>query len=388
MRVNIGKGLHLGIGGRFHILLLIVSSVGFGSVVMAQKSESGKSDRSLPAWNLPPDVSSQLDYAVDRLNSEMAAHVGDYKKARDIQQEIVRVYERYAGTRYYLTVSERATLDEMNEAVKFDSRQQEHLREALKLIAKGKAEIRASNGDAALVHLAKAEKLLSELLKPDGAMLIECHQVQVFAYLVKHDWATAKLRADKAISSLRKTYGEDHPTFLNEVGLKGLFLVMNGESDKAEPLLRRVVEDIERLGGRSHKGVSQNLLRLSQALRKQKKLAEAETACREALSLSEHRDLKKDPTAKFCLSEMANIYSEQGKYKEAEEFLDRALALNERTFGEESLDVLSNLEQYVKLLRDEKRTDDANRMDDRAKKLRARLAEKGQTLDQFLPLEE
>ncbi len=62
----------------------------------------------------------------------------------------------------------------------------------------------------------------------------------------------------------------------------------------------------------------------------------------------------------------------QGRYAEAEPLFQRALAINEKALGPEHPDVAQSLENYAALLRQTARADEAERMEARAKAIRAK----------------
>ncbi len=62
----------------------------------------------------------------------------------------------------------------------------------------------------------------------------------------------------------------------------------------------------------------------------------------------------------------------QGRYAEAEPLFQRALAIDEKALGPEHPDVAASLENYAALLRQTARADEAERMEARAKAIRAK----------------
>ena len=72
------------------------------------------------------------------------------------------------------------------------------------------------------------------------------------------------------------------------------------------------------------------------------------------------------------LNNLALLYIAQGKYAEAEPLYQRSLAIWERALGPEHPNVASSLENYAALLRQAARADEAERMEARAKAIRAK----------------
>ncbi len=77
------------------------------------------------------------------------------------------------------------------------------------------------------------------------------------------------------------------------------------------------------------------------------------------------------------LNNLAQLYHAQGKYAqgkyaEAEPLYQRSLAIREKALGPEHPDVATSLENYAALLRQTARADQAERMEARAKAMRAK----------------
>ncbi len=72
------------------------------------------------------------------------------------------------------------------------------------------------------------------------------------------------------------------------------------------------------------------------------------------------------------LNNLAELYSAQDHYAEAEPFYQRALAIVEKALGPEHPHVATTLENYAALLRETARADEAERMEARAKAIRAK----------------
>ena len=70
------------------------------------------------------------------------------------------------------------------------------------------------------------------------------------------------------------------------------------------------------------------------------------------------------------LSNLANLYSKQGKYTEAEPLYNRSLAIYEKALGPEHPNVAATLGNYAKLLREMNRDAEAEKMEARAKAIR------------------
>ncbi len=74
------------------------------------------------------------------------------------------------------------------------------------------------------------------------------------------------------------------------------------------------------------------------------------------------------------LNNLAVLYKAQGRYAEAEPLYQRALVIWEKAPGPEHPNVAQSLENYAALLRKTGRSDEATKMEARAKAIRAKHA--------------
>ena len=72
------------------------------------------------------------------------------------------------------------------------------------------------------------------------------------------------------------------------------------------------------------------------------------------------------------LANLAELYRTQGKYAEAEPLYRRSLAIWEKSLGSEHSHVATSLENYAALLRQTARADQAEKLEARAKAIRAK----------------
>ena len=72
------------------------------------------------------------------------------------------------------------------------------------------------------------------------------------------------------------------------------------------------------------------------------------------------------------LNKLAELYKTQGHYAQAEPLYQRSLAIKEKTLGPEHSGVAQSLENYAALLRQTARSEEAERLEVRAKAIRAK----------------
>lgn len=89
-----------------------------------------------------------------------------------------------------------------------------------------------------------------------------------------------------------------------------------------------------------------------------RRLAQAELRFLDAMKLSESF-AQEDPRRATSLNNLAALYHSQGKYAFAEDHYKRALAINEKIFGKESLEVARNLYNLAVLCSAKARFDEA-----------------------------
>ncbi len=115
------------------------------------------------------------------------------------------------------------------------------------------------------------------------------------------------------------------------------------------------------------------------ALSDQGRYGEAEPFARKALKLGEEEFGREHAATAALLSNLARLYEDQGRYTESEPLHKRALTIWEKALRPEHPDVaqsLNNLalENYAGLLRDTGRIAEAEKMEARAKAIRAKQA--------------
>jgi tetratricopeptide (TPR) repeat protein len=74
------------------------------------------------------------------------------------------------------------------------------------------------------------------------------------------------------------------------------------------------------------------------------------------------------------LSNLADLYSVQGRYADAEPLYQKSLDIGERALGPEHPGVAGIQEKYAELLRKAKRVAEAEKLEARAKAIRAKQA--------------
>jgi tetratricopeptide (TPR) repeat protein len=108
----------------------------------------------------------------------------------------------------------------------------------------------------------------------------------------------------------------------------------------------------------------------------QKCVHEGRRAHRQALAVDEKLLGADHPKVAADLNDLALLYDAQGNFAQAEALLSRALRICEKAYGEEHPGVIPSLEYLATFLRRTRRPAEAQKVEARAKAIRARLGPK------------
>jgi tetratricopeptide (TPR) repeat protein len=257
----------------------------------------------------------------------------------------------------------------------------------------GKKLLEDDDSARAVQYLVHARKVLSRLLKPNNKSVIEGSEELALAYMAKRDYKSAKDELTRNVDLIAMNYGNEHPDYFQELGTLAAALALNGEFRRAEMIFRRNVTECRRLGGKTHSSVAQHLAGLANVLSKEGKDREAEETGREAIDLLEPTDLvipegrtiKEHLSLVAALRTVAEIYRKHGRYPEADQKLRHALDLDLKLFGKANKVVEDDMVKYVAVLREEKRIDEAERIEECLSDTRRLVAQSHQLRIENLP---
>ena len=102
-----------------------------------------------------------------------------------------------------------------------------------------------------------------------------------------------------------------------------------GEYAKAQPLAEQALT-LARKGGSRDSELSLCLIDLAYVYTNQGRYANAEEMCKLGLGLQEEVYYKEHPYVAYTLRILSNIYQGQGRYRAAGQVLDRAMAIMEK----------------------------------------------------------
>jgi tetratricopeptide (TPR) repeat protein len=155
---------------------------------------------------------------------------------------------------------------------------------------------------------------------------------------------------ERAVAILERTYGRDHPyTMVSLVNLS-LLLSRAGELEKAETILREVVENRRRIAGEEHPETVEATINLASLLHDAGEIEEAESLLRRGVEVTLEAKGEEDPVSLTARNNLGLFLVESGHPDEAERLLDRVLELERRVLGPDhpnTILTLSNLAQAV-----------------------------------------
>ncbi|EAW37505.1 kinesin light chain-like protein [Lyngbya sp. PCC 8106] len=135
----------------------------------------------------------------------------------------------------------------------------------------------------------------------------------------------------------------------NRLEQQAVQLYQQGKYNEAIPILKRVLEIIERLLGENHPDVAQSLNNLAILYRDQGRYSEAEPLFQRSLTIYEKALGENHPDVAQSLNNLAQLYYSQGRYSEAEPLHQRSLAIREKALGENHPDVATSLNNLAQL---------------------------------------
>jgi tetratricopeptide (TPR) repeat protein len=171
--------------------------------------------------------------------------------------------------------------------------------------------------------------------------------------------ADAILLAQEMVEVIKRSAGEENPTYAFGLNLLAGLYMDQGQYALAEPFYQRSLAIYEKTLGSDHPYLAVVLINLARLYGRQGRYAEAGTLCRRGLAIDEkalgpeHPDLAPDWQ---IFGELCRL---QGRYPEAESSLERALAIREKASGPDHPDVAAILYSLALLYKDEGRTVDA-----------------------------
>jgi tetratricopeptide (TPR) repeat protein len=175
-----------------------------------------------------------------------------------------------------------------------------------------------------------------------------------------HAEAEPLMRSALAIDE--KSFGPDHPKVAIRLNNLSILLQATNRLNEAEPLLRRVVdnsEKVERETGEMHPNFASVLNNLAALLQATNRLDEAEPLMRRALAIDEKTFGPDHPKVAIRLNNLATVLAATNRLVEAEPLMRRMVSNFEKSFGPDHPNVATALNNLAQLLKDTDRLNEA-----------------------------
>jgi len=174
-----------------------------------------------------------------------------------------------------------------------------------------------------------------------------------------------------ALTSARRVFGNEHPDVAGALLGLGITVGGLGDVDRAEPLIRESIAIERTVHGDGSRPVAVGLSHLGAMLLSVDRIDEAERAFREALAIN--ASTNDAPETFRNTNNLAAAFRRAGKLAQAETAFRDAAAIGARVFGEESPPMAQLRHNLAKTLSDEGRFDEAGPAFDEAIALAERV---------------
>ncbi len=158
-------------------------------------------------------------------------------------------------------------------------------------------------------------------------------------------------------------------TFWEEFYNSGLEAQKQARYAEAEELFFAALKEAESFGEKDTR-LATTLNELALLFTDQGKYAEAEPFFQRSIAIYEKALGTEHPDVTIILNNLGLLYTDQGKYAEAEPLFQRSIAIREKALGPEHPDVATSLENYAFLLQEMDRNTEADKLGERARAIR------------------
>ncbi|MCP3138191.1 CHAT domain-containing tetratricopeptide repeat protein [Pyxidicoccus xibeiensis] len=165
-------------------------------------------------------------------------------------------------------------------------------------------------------------------------------------------YADAIRHGEHALALRQAALGSAHPEVASALHLLGVLHILQGDFDRAEPLLVRGHALREAALGKDHPDVADSLNSLGGLYLERGAYARAEPLFERALAIWEKAPGGNHPKVAHALNNLAKLYWSQGLYGRAEPLYERALAIGEAAHGEHHPAVADLLDNLASLHKD------------------------------------
>jgi len=180
----------------------------------------------------------------------------------------------------------------------------------------------------------------------------------------------ALLKRERALAIREKALGPDHPLVAQSLNNLGVRYHFQGQHAKAEALHKRALAIREKALGPDHPHVATSLNNLAALYQVQGQYTKAEPLFKRALGIREKALEPDHPHLVQSLNNLAALYQVQGQYTKAEPLFKWSLSILEKTEPNHQK-IATTMEKLAGLYKKMGREDEAKKLLDRAKRIRA-----------------
>jgi tetratricopeptide (TPR) repeat protein len=289
-------------------------------------------EKALGSWH--PDVAVDLNSLADEYRA-----VGRYQEAEQLYRRALAIAETTLGPHDPALVATINNLADLYRAQGKYSQAEPLYKRALALAEKAAA-VSSQSAREAVPPAGTGEPRASEV-----ELATHLNDLADF-YRAQRKYAEAEPLYWKAVVLCEKARGRGNPTLAVTLNNLGDLYRAQGRNAEAEPLYRRAL-----------------------LISKQAEAA-PESGIQWALAIDETAGIVDYASVARDLVNLADIYAGQGKHAEAEALYKRALTMQEKLRGPASEEVAAGLEKYARLLRTERRTAEAEKLETKATSIR------------------
>ncbi len=194
------------------------------------------------------------------------------------------------------------------------------------------------------------------------------------------DFPEAERLARQALAMREKLLGRDHIYTASSLDTLAYSLYQQSKYIQAKSHVQRALRVAEKALGPNHHLISTYLSTLAFILQAQHNTSRAEPLLQRALTIREKAQGQEHYLVANILRNLGNLYARERKYSKAEPLYRRAVKIYEKSFREEPHPTLALiLDDYAQLLRQAKRTVEANDLKGRAEAIQTQLSSKSTT---------
>jgi tetratricopeptide (TPR) repeat protein len=236
------------------------------------------------------------------------------------------------------------------------------------------------NNKASLYFLqkryAEAEPLLTQSMEilrkapdPDYLALAANFSNLASLYYVQDKKKESELFYELAFALTKLELVPGHPLIGDVVNHLGIIYFSRGDYKEAERLYKQSLDIFEKKLGPGHINVALALNNLAETHHRLGKLAEAEATYLRALRIFERVLGRNHFNVAAVLTNLGTVHQDQHAFEKAEQDFKDAIMIFERAFGKDNPSMIAPMNHYATLLRQLNRSNEAQELEERAKRI-------------------